>query len=264
MATLAFATLRGAEPSSLRSCPPCQLLQFAMRGFPSLEPFLRVGRSGPSRDCHDGGGVVAWRRARPGGRNDCLARCRLLRSQVSTDQRDFRVLPLNRVLASSDLSRRGRVNDRAPLATYSRVQYTAGRLGAAGSYGCSRQAEMATFTKEVLKEGNGPTPQVGQNVTVEANLYLAKDMTAIWCAAAFVLCSRFAGSAACRPHTLDGASCGWPDSLPVRLARSVWRWLAGPRTKDQVSCSLPTRSSRSPTQAAPAALSKAGMMELEP
>lgn len=42
---------------------------------------------------------------------------------------------------------------------------------------------MATFTKEVLKEGNGATPQVGQNVTVEANLYLAKDMTAIWCVA---------------------------------------------------------------------------------
>jgi hypothetical protein len=41
---------------------------------------------------------------------------------------------------------------------------------------------MATFTKEVLKEGNGAVPQVGQNVTVEANLYLAKDMTAIWCA----------------------------------------------------------------------------------
>jgi len=41
---------------------------------------------------------------------------------------------------------------------------------------------MATFTKEVLKAGNGPVPGQGQSVTVEANLYLAADMTAIWCA----------------------------------------------------------------------------------
>ena len=39
---------------------------------------------------------------------------------------------------------------------------------------------MATFTKEVIKEGSGPGIQVGQNVTVEANLYLAADNTAIW------------------------------------------------------------------------------------
>ncbi len=57
---------------------------------------------------------------------------------------------------------------------------------------------MATFTKEVLKAGNGAVPQVGQNVTVEANLYLAKDMTAIWCADFLgrefrvLPCSRFA------------------------------------------------------------------------
>ena len=39
---------------------------------------------------------------------------------------------------------------------------------------------MATFTKEVLKAGAGAIPGVGQSVTVEANLYLASDMTAIW------------------------------------------------------------------------------------
>jgi hypothetical protein len=44
----------------------------------------------------------------------------------------------------------------------------------------AKTTAMATFTKEVLKEGGGAAIQVGQNVTVEANLYLAKDMTAIW------------------------------------------------------------------------------------
>jgi len=36
---------------------------------------------------------------------------------------------------------------------------------------------MATFTKEILKEGSGATPQTNQQVTVSADLYLAKDMT---------------------------------------------------------------------------------------
>ena len=62
MATLAFATLRGAEPSSLRSCPPCQLLQLAMRGFPSSPSFLR---SGPSRDWLRTGPVAMWRAIHP-------------------------------------------------------------------------------------------------------------------------------------------------------------------------------------------------------
>jgi len=39
---------------------------------------------------------------------------------------------------------------------------------------------MATFTKEILKEGSGATPQTNQQVTVSADLYLAKDMTGIW------------------------------------------------------------------------------------
>ena len=50
---------------------------------------------------------------------------------------------------------------------------------------------MATFTKEILKEGAGATPQTGQNVTVEANLYLAADMTAIWCVDVFAICGRW-------------------------------------------------------------------------
>ena len=39
---------------------------------------------------------------------------------------------------------------------------------------------MATFTKEIIKEGTGKGISVGQQVTVEANLYLAADNTAIW------------------------------------------------------------------------------------
>lgn len=39
---------------------------------------------------------------------------------------------------------------------------------------------MATFTKEVLKAGSGPTPSRGQDVTVAADLYLEAGRKAIW------------------------------------------------------------------------------------
>lgn len=39
---------------------------------------------------------------------------------------------------------------------------------------------MATFTKEIIKEGSGPCPAKGQKVTVAADLYLKADMKAIW------------------------------------------------------------------------------------
>ena len=63
---------------------------------------------------------------------------------------------------------------------------------------------MATFTKEVIKEGSGPGIQVGQNVTVEANLYLAADNTAIWSV----------------PSNLRLRSCGCAQA-PVGLRRST-------------------------------------------
>ena len=48
----------------------------------------------------------------------------------------------------------------------------------------SRFIEMATFTKEILSPGNGPTPQPKQMVTVSADLYLADASggkgTGIW------------------------------------------------------------------------------------
>ena len=44
----------------------------------------------------------------------------------------------------------------------------------------TRRPSYATFTKEIIKEGSGPSIQDGQSVSVEANLYLAASNTAIW------------------------------------------------------------------------------------
>lgn len=44
----------------------------------------------------------------------------------------------------------------------------------------ARRPSYATFTKEIIKEGSGPSIREGQSVSVEANLYLAANNTAIW------------------------------------------------------------------------------------
>jgi FKBP-type peptidyl-prolyl cis-trans isomerase len=84
---------------------------------------------------------------------------------------------------------------------------------------------MATFTKEVIKEGSGPGITVGAQVTVEANLYLAADKTAIWSThkdSGFLFPSKPAPQPFSYSSGTGGVIKGWDDGVGTMKVLNPW------------------------------------------